>query len=174
MVLKTAYQSFEIQKLTVSVWFATIGHLEFDVAEKATIRLIQTCHFVPTPADIIREAAWIMNPESEIDGATAWGVTMKAIQRFGSYRESEGLDSLPGSVKQVVKCFGWRELCLSKNIDVARGEFLKMFASFRQRETKQNALPPIDAKMKHLIAGIGRIDAKVTHLTEGIEGVSRG
>ena len=154
LVLKTAYQNFEIQRLTVSVWFATIGHLEFEVAEKATIRLIQTCHFVPTPADIIREAASILNPENDIDGSSAWGLAIKAIRLYGSYREKDGLQSLPSSVRQTVSNFGWRELCLSENIDVARGEFLKMYDSFRKRETKMTALP-LPEDIKKLIGVIG-------------------
>ena len=103
-------------------------------------------------ADLIKHVSALTQPDLQIDKAEAWGLALKAVQRYGARRESEGLASLPEHVRRVVKFFGWRELCLStSSIDIVRGEFLKMYDSHSARRQEQTALPPVSEKILALL-----------------------
>lgn len=144
-------ERFKLNAFTQRAWYLVIGHVEsFDVAKAALIRCSQLSKWPPTPAELLEQVAEITSPYTHIDGAEAWGLVLKAARDFGARREKEALLSLPAHVRSVVKAFGWRELCLSENIDVIRGEFLKMYASFSARRQQQLALPPVDRKLTEL------------------------
>lgn len=144
-------ERFRLNKLTSRAWFLTIGHIEsYEVAKAALVRCAQLSIYPPTPAELLKQVSEIMNPTAQIDGAEAWGLAIKAARDFGERREKEGLFSLPEHVRQVVKSFGWHELCLSENLDVIRGEFLKMYASYSVRRQQQLALPPVNEQLTEL------------------------
>jgi len=144
-------ERFKMNPLSKQAWTMTLAHVNsYEVIQAAVIRHSQESCWPPTPADILKQVALISCPESQMDGAEAWGLAIKAARDYGARREKEALLSLPPHVREVVKYFGWRELCLSENIDVIRGEFLKMYASFTIRRQQQKALPPVSEKLTAL------------------------
>jgi len=144
-------ERLKLNQFSKQAWFLAIGHIESaEIARAAVVRCAQVSPYPPTPAEILKQISEIAEPSSQIDGAEAWGLAIKACRLFGARREKEGLLSLPGHVREVVKHFGWNELCLTENLDVARGEFLKMYASFTIRRQQQKALPPVSEKLTAL------------------------
>ena len=107
-------------KPTAILWEKSLSDIPYDIAEKALIKVLATSKFFPTIAEIREAAADITQPRT-MDAIEAWGLVIKAIRRYGSYRESEAIASLPEDVAQMVKRFGWRELCLNENSDTLRG-----------------------------------------------------
>jgi hypothetical protein len=145
-------ERFKMNVFTKRAWYLCVCHVDsFDVAKGAIIRHAQTSQFPPTPAELLKHVAEITDPSSQMSGAEAWGLAIRAARNFGARKEKEALLSLPVSVRQVVKEFGWREFCLSENLDVIRGEFLKMYASHQVRRQQQLALPPIDDRLTALV-----------------------
>ena len=144
-------ERFIMNPFTKRAWYFAVGHVEsFEVAKGAVIRHAQTSQFPPTPAELLKHVAEIADPSSQMSGAEAWGLVIRAARDFGARKEKEALLSLPVSVRQVMKAFGWQEFCLSEYPDVIRGEFLKMYASHQVRRQQQLALPPVNERLTEL------------------------
>ena len=126
---------------TAALWEKILGDLSYDVAETALIKVLATAKFFPTVAEI-REAAVAVNAPQGLTAAEAWGIVIKSIKDYGYYREAEALQSMPEAVAQVVRWMGWQELCHSDNVDVIRGQFLKMYEAETKRHQDFAVLPP--------------------------------
>ncbi len=117
-----------------------LGDLDYSLASLAIKKLILESTFPPSIAEVRNAAVEIQTPE-QTTGAQAWGEVIKAIRIYGHYREEEALASLSPVTAQVVRYMGWREICLSDEPGVVRGQFLKMYQQIAEREQKQKLLP---------------------------------
>lgn len=139
-VVNAAFPNMQVTEATVKLWHELLGDLDFNLAIAATKKLILESSYPPTIADIRKRAAEIMTPQ-EIDAAEAWGEVERAIRKYGYYCESEALESMSPQVARVVRYIGWREICLSEEPGVVRGQFLKMYQQVSEREQKMRLLP---------------------------------
>jgi hypothetical protein len=140
-VLAAAFPRFEVDDLKVQVWHEMIGDLDYGIASLAIKKLILESTFPPSIAEVRKAAVEIQTPE-QTNGAQAWGEVIKAIRNYGHYREEEALGSLSPRTAYVVKCMGWREICMAEELGVIRGHFLKMYQQVAEREQKEQLLPP--------------------------------
>ena len=76
----------------------------------------------------------------------------KAISNYGYYRQEEELESLTPIVREAVKRFGFREICLDENQDAVRAHFFKIYSTLIERKTNDAKLPPsiLEAKNKYI------------------------
>lgn len=139
-VIAAAYPKFEVDDIKVQVWHEMLGDLEYKMASLAIKKLILESTFPPSIAEVRKAAVEIQTPE-QTTGAQAWGEVIKAIRNYGHYREEEALASLSPVTAQVVRYMGWREICLSEEPGVVRGQFLKMYHQVTEREQKMRLLP---------------------------------
>lgn len=137
-------------KPTAILWEKSLSDIPYDIAEKALIKVLATSKFFPTIAEIREAAADITQPRT-MDAIEAWGLVIKAIRRYGSHRESEAIASLPEDVAQMVKRFGWRELCLNENPDTLRAQFRMAWETQSKRENNMRLLP---TDIKNAIEGL--------------------
>ncbi len=141
-VISAAYPNMQVTEATVSIWHELLEDLDFNVALAAVKKLILESPYPPAISDVRKRAMEIMTPpEEKIDAAEAWGEVEQAIRYFGSYREVEALASMSPRVAKVVRWIGWREICLSEEPGVVRGQFLKMYQQVAEREQKEKLLP---------------------------------
>lgn len=141
-VISAAFPSIQVTEATVALWHELLGDMDLNLALTAAKKLILESPYPPTIADIRKRAVEIMTPpEDQVDAAGAWGEVMKALRFYGYYRETEALESMSPRVAKVVKYIGWREICLSEEPGVIRGQFLKMYAQVTEREQKEQLLP---------------------------------
>ncbi|MDE4542283.1 replicative helicase loader/inhibitor [Thermoanaerobacterium sp. R66] len=143
-IIAAAYPRFQVDRagLTLQVWHEMLGDLDYRIVQMAVQKLILENPFPPAIADVRKLASEISTPkEEQLDPAEAWGEVEKAIRYFGSYREEEALASMSPAVAKVAKYMGWREICLSEEPGVVRGQFLKMFSQVQEREKKEALLP---------------------------------
>ena len=140
-VIAAAYPKFEVDDLKVQVWHEMLGDLEYKMASLAIAKLIQESTFPPSIAEIRKAANDILHPE-QTTGTQAWGEVIRAIRNYGVYREEEALASMSPRTAYVVKCMGWREICMAEELGVIRGHFLKMYQQVAEREQKEQLLPP--------------------------------
>lgn len=138
---------------TVELWQTMLGDIPFDVAQAAVKTHISRSVYPPTIADIRDAAAKITNPQS-MDAMQAWDLIGEAIRKFGFYRESEALASLPAEVADMARRFKWRELCLSENIDTLRAQFRMAWETQTKRQKEERILP---ADVLELIESSGAI-----------------
>ncbi|MDF1507644.1 replicative helicase loader/inhibitor [Robertmurraya sp. DFI.2.37] len=135
---------------TAILWEKSLSDLSYEVAEKAVIKVLSTSRFFPTIADIREAAAQITQPRT-LDAMEAWGLIGQAIRKYGFYRQKEAMESLPEDVREMVKRFTWRELCLSEEPEILRAQFRKAWEIQSKRATELKALP-ID--IRNLIEGV--------------------
>ena len=154
-VLAAAFPRFEVDDLKVQVWHEMIGDLDYGIASLAIKKLILESTFPPSIAEVRKAAVEIQAPE-QTTGAQAWGEVIKAIRNFGHYREEEALASLSPLTAQVVRCMGWREICMSQeSTGVLRGQFLRMYDQIVARKQKEQLLPSV---MREQLANLRLIE----------------
>lgn len=135
---------------TAVLWEKMLSDIPYPLAEKALQKVLSTAKFFPTIADI-REAAVAISQPLPMTAAEAWGQVMDAINKFGSYRAREAMEWLSPEVSAMVKRFGFVDICRSEQIDVIRGQFIKLWESQSKREKEMSALP---APIRELVSGI--------------------
>jgi len=149
-VLAASYPKFEVDDLKVHVWHEMLGDLDYAVANIAIKKLIMQNTFPPAIAEVRKAAAELTNPEN-LTSSEAWGEVTSAIRNYGYYREGEALASMSPTTAQVVRYMGWREICMSEDIGVIRGQFLRMYEQIATREQEKQLLPPsMQAEIKKL------------------------
>jgi len=139
-VLAAAYPKFEVDEVKVQVWYEMLGDLEYSVANIAIKKLIMQNTFPPAIAEVRKAAIEISSPRG-LTAAEAWGEVVKAVRNYGYYRGEEALASLSPTTAQIVRYIGWREICMSEDIGVIRGQFLRMYEQIATREQEKQLLP---------------------------------
>lgn len=140
---------------TAMLWHQMLKDIPYEIAKKALLKVLTTAKYFPTVSEILEVVADITNPEADT-AAKAWGEVEKAIGHYGHRREAEALESMSPRTAKVVKYMGWRDICLSTELGVARGQFLKMYQQVAEREQKERVLPEsLKADIKRLNASMG-------------------
>lgn len=143
-VIAAANPRFQVDEkgMTLKVWHELLGDLDYNIVQLAVKKLILEMPYPPAIADVRKRAVEVMTPpEDRIDASEAWGEVMQAIRLYGYYREAEALKSMSPKAAKVVRWMGWREICLSEEPGVVRGQFLKMYQQVAEREQKERLLP---------------------------------
>lgn len=139
-VIAAAYPGFEVDDIRLRVWTQMLSDLDYSVANIAVNRHIATSRFAPTIAEI-REQAVIASGLEELTAAEAWGELMHAVRLYGYYHELEGMASLSLETRRVVAQITWREINMCENLDVLRGQFLRMYQAVHDRVKRETQLP---------------------------------
>lgn len=119
----------------IAVYWDALNDLDFTVAMTAARKIIATLEnpFLPMPAVFRKECANMTSPTIP-NFADAYKEVIRAISNFGSYRQTEALASLSPLARKTVENMGWKEICLSEEPDVIRGQFRKAYEAIEQRE----------------------------------------
>lgn len=126
----------------IALWEKMIGHLPYEVAERAVMVHMAKGKFRPVVADILQNAMELTQPEiASLNPAGAWEEVKEAIRKYGFYRENDAMASMSPITAQVVRAMSWRDLCQSENQMADRAHFMKMFEAYKDREQKQALLP---------------------------------
>lgn len=137
--------------------------LDVDAARAAVSSIVLTEEWIPTIAALRATAAELAQGRAR-SGDEAWGDVVEAQRRFGSYRapgvDFEFADPL---VAEVVRRFGWDELCKSENQIADRAHFMRAYddlaaAAARDRSTS-GALRPSARARAELPGGVRAIAA---------------
>jgi len=141
-VISGAYPNMQVTEATVALWYELLGDLDINLALAAVKKLILESSYPPTIADIRKRVVDIITlAEDKMSAAEAWGEVEKKIRWYGYYREVEALENMTPQVAKVVRYIGWRNICLSEEPSVIRGQFLKMYQQVAEREQKERLLP---------------------------------
>lgn len=139
--MKAVYVSdnFIPDKAAFEIWFTLLQDIQYQNLNIAIKTYMATKTFPPTIADL-RQICF--NTVTDIkDYGSAWESVMKAIKFYGSYRETEALDSLDELTRECVKRLGFREICLSENIVADRANFRQIYESLEKRKRVDNQIP---------------------------------
>jgi hypothetical protein len=144
------YPNVTISDGTPEAWYALLGDLDAEQAMFALRRLLmaQTIPSLPTPGAIRQEAATVADPSLPIP-AEAWGEVIKQIRHIGHWGRPNFSHPL---IAKAVEIMGWRDICVSEEPDVVRGQFLKIYGTLADRQRKEAVLPE-PLRLKSLSAG---------------------
>ncbi len=123
------------------VWKVMLSDVPFDLAQAAVLAIASTSQFAPGISDI---RIWYMNfrGEKTMDADEAWGLVQRAIKQHGYSQADKAQESMPINVWRMVERMGWRNLCMSEEPGVERGQFMKMWGIYQKRADEMSMLPP--------------------------------
>lgn len=133
-----------------NIWFSLLQDLDYMVAQAAIQKYMLTNKFPPTIADIREMATGISIGEKPL-WSDGWEEVLRAIRRFGSYRESEALASMSEITRQAVQRLGFRNLCMSENVMTDRANFRMVYEQISDREYSAKQIP---MKLSNMIESI--------------------
>jgi hypothetical protein len=147
-LLKTAFPRFysdvgdESNALqeTVEMWHLMLSDTTFDIAQVALYKLIATCKFPPSIAEMRECIAAVNHPEIP-DPGEAWMEVITAIRYHGYMRQDEALASMNKYARQAVSRIGWRALCHGENEMADRAHFFRVYEAIVRRIEQNRLLP---------------------------------
>ena len=150
--LRTYYPKENIlpNEQAMQLWFNQLNDIPYNVAEVMLNKWVAINKWSPAISDIRENAAGLMQGEAK-EWGDAWQEVLRAISKYGSYREDEALESLDDTTRLVVRRLGFRNLCFSEEIQVDRANFRMIYEQQMQRERQDAQLPQ---KLKALISNM--------------------
>lgn len=140
--LKAAYPNFKIieDEVSFKMWFALLQDIPYERLSAAIQKHIVTSKYPPSIAEI-RELAQF---KKSVDWSEGWALALSAINRFGSYRESEALDWIKEQdllAYKVIKRLNFKELCLSEDLMAFRANFRMVYNNEQKIESEEKMIP---------------------------------
>jgi hypothetical protein len=132
-MIASAYPSWKPTQETVAVYVELLVDLDGKVAQNALRSLLMASEFPPSVAAIRKKVLEQMDglPLTKSD---AWELVMSMVRRYGIYERPNFKDE---TVSQVVHAIGYRELCLSTNIDTIRAQFFRLYEEQAQKHLEE-------------------------------------
>ena len=134
----------------MELWYKQLQDIPYPIAELTLNRWVATSKWSPSIADIRQQAISLTRGDGK-EWGEAWQDVLTAIKMYGTYREEEALESLDDTTRTVVRRLGFRNLCLSEEIQVDRANFRMIYEQQQQRDKQDAQLPP---KLKELIGNM--------------------
>lgn len=134
----------------MELWFRELQDIPYAVAEAGLRQWVSTNKWSPSIAEI-REITSQVQHGSIPDWGEGWEQVLLAIRRYGTYRIPDAMESFDPLTRRCVERLGFRNICLSENINQDRANFRMIYEQLAEREKKESqmALP-----LKQLIQGI--------------------
>jgi hypothetical protein len=145
--LAASYPNAKIPEATVEIYIEFLTPMDYNEVTAASRRIVKTAKFFPTIAEIT-EAVEKVSPDQLPDADQAWGEVMQQLSSVGHIGVPQFSHD---AIREAVKAMGWINLCLSENVGVDRGQFIKIYNSVKNRH-KDNA---INTQVLQLVGGIG-------------------
>ena len=156
--LQTYYERFNLLRTreAVELWYRELEYIPAEVlltALRKWVNSSQKGQFPPSISELKAMVAEVTIGQLP-EWGEGWAEVRKAVGRYGYMREEEALASLSPITRQSVKYIGWKEVCLSENPDVVRGQFRKAYeACARRQEEDRNLSPELKAAIDRLQIG---------------------
>ena len=120
----------------VSVWYEFFKDENYDDFRNAVKRIIPKNQFMPSIAELKQEITFISNPILQLNADEEWDSVLKAIRKYGSYRQDEAMQSLKPYTANIVRQVGYTRICLSESIQWERKEFMELFNTNKERDAE--------------------------------------
>lgn len=131
--LAIAYNK-EFTQEQINVWYDFFKDEDFENFRKAVKRIIPQKQFMPSIAELKSEIALISNPVLQLNADEEWDNVLKAIRKYGTYRQDEAMKSLNPYTANIVRQVGYTRICSSERIQWERKEFMELFNMNKERD----------------------------------------
>lgn len=141
--LRTYYPKENIlpNEQAMELWFKQLQDIPYNVAEVMLNKWVATNKWSPSISDIRAATADLTQGEAK-EWGDAWEDVLRAIAKYGSYREEDALNSLDETTRRVVKRLGFRNICMSEEIQVDRANFRMVYEQQVERNKQNAQIPP--------------------------------
>ena len=168
-------------------WAEMLADIPFDHAKAAVKAAVATSPFPPSIAEI-REYATRINAPKRLTADEAWGIAYEVMRRYGlntvlkegyvpvnepparfgepvraqpSCKEYEAKRHCPPEVWVLLERMGYRDVFLSENHDVTRGQFIRAWQNHDEEAREVRVLGAIVPELVKAITGevFSRLDA---------------
>lgn len=126
---------------SVKIWYALLKDIPYKVMNTALQKYIMTERFAPTVADL-RKMCVDISEGSLPDWSEGWEQVLRSIRNYGYYREDEALASLDDLTRTCVQRMGFRNICMTENINVERANFRMIYEQMANRRKVEEVLAP--------------------------------
>lgn len=153
VIIATIHKTTTNDQTKLDVWHALIGNLEFSLAKKALLFVLQNSKFEPKPADIldaIKQASALNSGRPSTNDA--WEEVMKKANIYKA-----NIEWSHPHIQKAVRTIGMRNICSSECIGVERAHFIKIYDSLNERQALADNLHSvglIDDKVKLAISSL--------------------
>lgn len=134
----------------MTLWYNQLQDIPYKVAEATLNKWVAIEKWSPSIADIRQLATELVNGATK-DWGDGWEQVEKAIRRYGIYRETEALEDMDDLTRQAVKRLGFKNLCLSDNMQADRANFRMIYEQLAERKEKDAQIPE---RLKLVIASM--------------------
>lgn len=140
--LKTYYPREELlpNNQAMELWYKQLSDIPYHIAEMSLNKWVATNKWSPSIADI-REMTVTIKSGEKPQWSDGWEEVLRAIRCYGSYRETEALESMTELTQQVVRRLGFKNICMSENIMADRANFRMIYEQIADREHNTKRLP---------------------------------
>ena len=121
--LAAAFPNAKVTKQTAIVFHDVLSALPASDVMVAAKDLVRECEFFPSPAQILNAVGRLSGTTSPSSGM-AWQEVLRQVGEKGRMGVPEFSHA---TTEAVVKAIGWRDICMSENVDVLRSNFLRMY-----------------------------------------------
>lgn len=152
MALKTYFPKENLlpNNQAMELWYRQLQDIPYEVAEAGLNKWVSTNKWSPSIADIREMAATVT--EGEIpDWGNGWEQVLVAIRLHGSYNVKAAMDSFDPITRKCVERIGFKNICMSENINADRANFRMIYENLAQRHQQDRLIPE---KLKVLISGM--------------------
>ena len=151
--LRTYYPKEKLlpNEQAMQLWYMQLQDIPYQVAQVTLNKWVATNKWSPSIADIREQATSIVKGNTK-DWGEAWQSVINSIGKYGSYQEQAALESFDDLTRQVVKRLGYRNICLSEDINVDRANFRMIYEQLEQRNKQDLQIPN---QLKEMINKIG-------------------
>ena len=152
MAIRTYYPKENIlpNQQAMELWFRELQDIPYAIAEAGLRQWVSTQKWSPSIAEI-REMTSTVQHGTIADWGEGWEQVLLAIRKFGTYRIPEAMESFDPITRKCVERLGFRNICMSENINADRANFRNIYEQIAERQKKENQL---SAPLKQLISGM--------------------
>lgn len=132
-----------MSKHQASVYYDALKDLSIDQLKLAARRAVQETQYPVIPLiGVLRKFALEASVGIASIWSEEWETVVRAVSRFGYYRQAEAIGSLSPIAADVVRAIGWATLCDMPVADksIVAGQFRMAYEARVQRDTNVGAL----------------------------------
>jgi hypothetical protein len=130
--LSTAYDK-EFNQEQVEVWYKFFVNEDYELLKVAIKNIVSKNKYMPSIAEIKEEMALLQTkdiPKAEDE----WEEVLKAIHRYGIYRQDEALESLKPYTAYITRHIGFRNICMAEDQTWNKKEFIGEYNELKDKE----------------------------------------
>lgn len=153
--LKTFYSRENIlpNQQAMELWYEQLNDIPYDVASVFLKTWVANEKWSPAICDIRNGVANLTQGSIE-DWGKGWEQIEKAIRNYGMYRVDDAYASMDEITQEVARRLGFKNLCMSDNIQSDRANFRMLYEQAAERKKHERQLSPTLKKLAGSVSAL--------------------